>query len=85
MVTTSAGCPIQTVWLASSSISSLDRKPFSGATPAMDSAVIVPMTKVIGIRRRSPPSRMIERVPASWSIMPAVMNSAALKVAWLMM
>ena len=29
--------------------------------------------------------RRMSRVPVSWSMMPAVMNSEALKVAWLMM
>ena len=71
--------------LSSASIISFDRKPFSGGMPASDSAAMVPMAKVIGISLRSPPSRLMERVPVSWSMMPAVMNSDALKVAWLMM
>ena len=40
-------------------------KPFSGGIPAMDSAAMVPMVKVIGISLRNPPSKRTERVPAS--------------------
>ena len=40
---------------------------------------------VIGMKRNSPPSRRMSRVPVSWSMMPAAMNSDALKVAWLIM
>ena len=35
--------------------------------------------------RHSPLMRRMSRVPVSWSMMPAAMNSDALKVAWLMM
>ena len=37
---------------------------------------------VIGIRRSRPLSLRMSRVPLSWSMMPAAMNSEALKVAW---
>ena len=53
--------------------------------PAIDSAAMVAMVKVMGIRCRNPPNRLMSRLCASWSIMPAVMKSAALKVAWLRM
>ena len=33
----------------------------------------------------SPLMRRMSRVPHSWSMMPAAMNSEALKIAWLMM
>ncbi|MNC79730.1 hypothetical protein D3C75_1322930 [compost metagenome] len=38
---------------------------------------------VNGISRNRPLRRRISRVPLSWSMMPAAMNSEALKVAWL--
>ena len=40
---------------------------------------------VIGIAWRSPLSRRMSRVPVSWSMMPAAMNSDALNTAWFMM
>ena len=39
---------------------------------------------VIGMNRNRPLRRRMSRVPVSWSMMPAAMNSDALKVAWLM-
>ena len=53
--------------------------------PAIDRAATVPIAKVTGIRCLSPPSRLMSRVCVSWSTIPAVMKSAALKVRWLMM
>ena len=38
-----------------------------------------------GMKRNRPLRRRMSRVPVSWSMMPAAMNSDALKVAWLMM
>ena len=40
---------------------------------------------VIGIAFHRPDRRRMSRVPVSWSMMPAAMNSEALKVAWFMM
>ncbi len=67
---------------ASSSIISLDRNPFKGGIPAMDSEAMAAMVKVTGMRVRRPPRRRRSRVCASWSTIPAVMKSAALKTAW---
>ena len=53
--------------------------------PAIDSAASVAIAKVIGINLRKPPRRRMSRVCVSWSMMPADMNSAALKVAWFRM
>jgi len=43
------------------------------------------MAKVTGIRVRRPPRRRRSRLCASWSTIPAVMKSAALKIAWFSM
>ena len=51
-------------------------------TPAEVSRILA---KVIGISWRNPPRRRRSRVWAAWSTIPAVMNSAALKLAWLRM
>ncbi|KWV86332.1 hypothetical protein PFLmoz3_04024 [Pseudomonas fluorescens] len=64
---------------------SLERKPLSNGTPAMDALATIARVAVNGIRRTSPLSLRISRVPLSWSMMPAAMNSEALKVAWLRM
>ena len=40
---------------------------------------------VHGISCAKPPNLRMSRVPVSWSTMPAVMNSAALKLAWFKM
>ncbi len=64
---------------------SLDRKPLNSGTPAIAAAAIIASVAVQGIRRHRPARRRMSRVPVSWSMMPAVMNSAALKVAWLRM
>ena len=40
---------------------------------------------VIGMKCHSPFNCRMSREPVSWSMMPALMNKAALKVAWLMM
>ena len=62
---------------------SLDRKPFSSGTPAMDALATIARVAVNGIRRTRPLSLRMSRVPLSWSMMPAAMNSDALNVAWL--
>ena len=49
---------------------------------ALASSVSVPTT---GSSVMRPPSLRMSRVPVSWSTMPALMNSAALKAAWLRM
>ena len=46
---------------------------------------MVARVPAIGISVIRPPSFRMSRVPVSWSTMPAFMNSAALKVAWLRM
>ena len=61
---------------------SLDRKPLNNGTPAMAAVAVMASVEVHGISRHSPPSLRMSRVPVSWSMMPAVMNKAALKVAW---
>ena len=40
---------------------------------------------VIGMKRYRPLRRRMSRVPVSWSMMPAAMNSEALNVAWFRM
>lgn len=64
---------------------SLDRKPFIKGTPAIEALATMARVAVNGISRNSPLSLRISRVPLSWSMMPAAMNSEALKVAWLRM
>src|SRR3546814_19741988 len=76
------GLSAQTVCADSSSIISLERKPFRGAIPAMERPATVAMVAVIGISAASPPRGRASRVPVSWSTMPAVLNSAHLTVAW---
>ena len=51
--------------------------------PAMASEAMIASALVNGISLRRPPSLRMSRVPVSWSMMPAAMNSEALKVAWL--
>jgi hypothetical protein len=53
--------------------------------PAMEAAARRASVAVIGISVVSPPRRRMSRVCASWSTMPALMKSGALKVAWLRM
>ncbi|MNP00790.1 hypothetical protein D3C76_925860 [compost metagenome] len=64
---------------------SLDRNPLSRGTPAMAALATMARVAVNGISRNSPLRRRMSRVPLSWSMMPAAMNSEALKVAWLRM
>lgn len=64
---------------------SLDRKPLSSGTPAIDAAATMASVAVIGMALYRPDKRLRSRVPVSWSTMPAAMNSEALKVAWLIM
>ena len=63
---------------------SFDRKPFSSGTPAIAAVATSASVPVMGIRRNSPDSRRMSRVPVSWSMMPTAMNSDALNVAWFM-
>ncbi|MOA12032.1 hypothetical protein D3C78_1319980 [compost metagenome] len=53
--------------------------------PAIASEAMIASALVNGISLRRPPSLRMSRVPVSWSMMPAAMNSEALKVAWLTM
>ena len=48
----------------------------------MAAAATIASVAVLGISVNRPPSWRMSQVPVSWSMMPAVMNSAALKVAW---
>ena len=50
-------------------------------------AALATMARVAvnGMKRASPLSRRMSREPVSWSMIPAAMNSDALKVAWLTM
>ena len=64
---------------------SFDRKPLASGTPAMAAAATIASVAVQGMNFSSPPRRRMSRVPVSWSMMPAVMNSAALNVAWFRM
>ena len=64
---------------------SLEMNPFSNGTPAIAAQATMASVAVYGISRYSPLRRRMSRVPASWSMMPAAMNSEALKVAWFMM
>jgi hypothetical protein len=57
----------------------------SSGTPAIDPAAMMPRTAVRGMYLNRPLMRRMSRVPHSWSMMPADMNSDALKMAWLMM
>jgi hypothetical protein len=67
---------------ASSKNISFDRKPLTSGTPAIEAAATIASVAVHGMWRISPASLRMSRVPVSWSMMPAVMNSEALKVAW---
>jgi hypothetical protein len=62
---------------------SFDKKPLSKGTPAMAAADTIATVAVTGMGPARPCSLRMSRVPVSWSMMPAVMNSEALKVAWL--
>ena len=54
-------------------------KPKSGGRPPIDSAASRAAAKVTGIGPRRPPRCVMSRVPVSWSMTPATMNSAALE------
>jgi hypothetical protein len=54
-------------------------------TPAIAALATSASVTVIGIAWTRPLRRRMSRVPVSWSMMPAAMNSDALNVAWLMM
>ena len=64
---------------------SLLRKPLSSGTPAIAPEATMASAPVHGMLFHRPFSRRMSRVPVSWSMMPAAMNSEALKVAWLRM
>ena len=72
------------VSIASAKNISFDRKPFSSGTPAIEALATIANVAVIGIYLNKPLKRRISRVPVSWSMIPAAMNSEALKVAWFM-
>src|SRR5699024_10492545 len=63
--------------------SSLDKKPLKGGMPAMESDVMRVNVNDTGMMAARPPSFFRLLVPVSWSTMPMIMNSAPLKVAWL--
>ena len=58
---------------------SFDRKPFSSGTPAIAALATIASVPVIGIALHRPLSRRMSRVPVSWSMMPAAMNSDGLE------
>ncbi|MNN82450.1 hypothetical protein D3C81_1993880 [compost metagenome] len=60
---------------------SFDRKPLSSGTPAIEALATMASVAVKGISLIRPLSLRISRVPLSWSMMPAAMNSEALNVA----
>ncbi len=60
---------------------SLLRKPFNSGTPAIAPAATMASAPVHGMCFHSPLSLRMSRVPVSWSMMPAAMNSEALNVA----
>ncbi len=62
---------------------SLDRKPLNRGTPAIAAAATIASSAVYGMYFHMPLTRRMSRVPHSWSMMPAAMNSPALKMAWL--
>ncbi len=53
--------------------------------PAIARVAMIASALVNGRYLRRLPRRRMSRVPVSWSMMPAAMNSEALKVAWLRM
>ena len=57
----------------------------SSGIPAIAREAVIASALVMGMNRRRLPSRRMSRVPVSWSMMPAAMNSEALNVAWLRM
>ena len=56
----------------------------TSGTPAIEAAATIASVAVHGMYLARPPRRRMSRVPVSWSMMPAVMNSDALKMAWFM-
>ena len=60
---------------------SLLKKPFSNGTPAIASEAIMARAAVCGIYLIKPLILRMSLVPVSWSIIPATINSEALKVA----
>ena len=62
---------------------SFEMKPLSSGTPAIAAAATMASRAVKGMVWFSPDRRRMSRVPVSWSMMPAAMNSEHLKAAWL--
>ena len=83
VVKASRPCPSRTS--VSAKNISLERKPLSSGTPAIAAQATMASVAVIGIADHRPLSRRMSRVPVSWSMIPAAMNSDALKVAWFRM
>ena len=57
----------------------------SSGTPAIEALATIASVAVYGMSLNRPLSLRISRVPVSWSMIPAAINSEALKVAWLRM
>ncbi len=80
----SVWCPAMScAWFVASRISSFEKKPESGGTPAIASTPTRNVNQVTGMRVRSPP---IFVMSCSWCMPritePAPRNSSALKNAW---
>ena len=60
---------------------SLDKKPLSKGTPAIDAEATIANVAVIGMYFHSPLILRMSREPDSWSIIPAAINNDALKIA----
>ena len=73
--------PIKSTCKVSVKNISLLRNPLNNGTPAMAEADTMATVAVIGMYCHIPLILRISRVPVSWSIMPAAINSEALKVA----
>jgi hypothetical protein len=57
----------------------------AAARPPWPPSATMASVAVIGMAEKRPDSLRMSRVPASWSMMPAAMNSEALNVAWFIM
>ena len=69
-------------------ISSFEKKPARGGSPASASVAMTKVTKVIGILRQRPPMSFFmskEWCEAEWLTEPAPRNRQALKNAWVKM
>ena len=76
--------PAEPIGASSKAVSmpSLEMKPNSGGTAAIEAAPTTTQPKVHGIRCHSTPRRRESRVPAWWSTTPMSMNSEDLNSAW---